>query len=167
MIKANLAKKIVEVSGNDMDYIPEFMTLTWKITQSIPQEMHGLMKEAFEDAMQMKECPQMDCEEDFTRQMRELLGAKNEPKEEDPLDAEDAEYLFRKISLAMKAGNAILLSYDNYGMDVHIAVGKFDKTKGFDEAFRMYAGEKEEREVYESCIEYLEELIDEGIKDGN
>lgn len=164
MIKANLAKKIVEVSGNDMDYIPEFMTLTWKIKQSIPQEMHGLMKEAFEDAMQMKECPQMDCEEDFTRQMRELLGAKNEPKEEDPLDAE---YLFRKISLAMKAGNAILLSYDNYGMDVHIAVGKFDKTKGFDEAFRMYAGEKEEREVYESCIEYLEELIDEGIKDGN
>ncbi len=31
----------------------------------------------------------------------------------------------------------------------------------------MYAGEKGEREVYESCIEYLEELIDEGIKDGN
>lgn len=31
----------------------------------------------------------------------------------------------------------------------------------------MYAGEEGEREAYESCIEYLEELIDEGIKDGN
>ena len=58
-------------------------------------------------------------------------------------------------------------SYDNYGMDVHIAVGQFDIAKGFDEAFRMYTGEEGERETYESCIEYLEELIEEGMKDDN
>lgn len=167
MLKVNLARGIVEIAGNDMDYISELETAVWLVKNSISEEMHEQMRKAFEEAMKAEERPYLICEEDFTRRMRELLGAKNEPKEEDPLDAEDAEYLFRKISLAMKAGNTILLTYDNYGMDVHIAVGKFDKTKGFDEAFRMYAGEEGEREAYESCIEYLEELIDEGIKDGN
>ena len=117
MLKVNLARGIVEIDGNDMDYISELETAVWLVKNSIPEEMHEQMREAFEEAM--------------------------------------------------KAGNTILLTYNNYGMDVHIAVGKFDKTKGFDEAFRMYAGEEGEREVYESCIEYLEELIDEGIKDGN
>lgn len=167
MIKANLAKKIVEVCGNDMDFIPEFMTLTWKIKEAIPQEMHELMKEAFEDAMQMKECPQMDCEEDFTRQMRELLGAKNEPKEEILLDAEDMEHLFRKIQLAQKVGNVVSLNYDNYGTDIYIAEGKYDATKGFDKYYHMYTGEKGSRETYDSCIEHLEELIKEGTEDGN
>ena len=167
MLKVNLARGIVEMAGNDMDYISELETAVWLVKNSIPEEMHEQMREAFEEAMQAEERPYLICEEDFTRRTRELLGAKNEAKEEIPLDAEDAEYLFRKIHLAQQAGNAILLSYDNYGMDVHIAVGQFDIAKGFDEAFRMYTGEEGERETYESCIEYLEELIEEGMKDGN
>lgn len=94
-----------------MDRISELEMAVRLVKNSVPKEMHEQMREAFQRAMEAEERPYLICEEDFTRRTREMLGAKNEPKEEIPLDAEDAEHLSRKISFSIgnrKCNNTIL-----------------------------------------------------------
>ncbi|MBU5416508.1 hypothetical protein [Anaerobutyricum soehngenii] len=37
MLKVNLARGIVEIAGNDMDYISELETAVWLVKNSIPE----------------------------------------------------------------------------------------------------------------------------------
>ena len=97
MIKANLKKNIIEVAGNDMDHLSELMALTWELKERYP-ELRGLMKESFDTVMNAKERPIFESEEKFTRDMRELFGATNEPEESVSLDEEDIEYILLKIA---------------------------------------------------------------------
>ena len=43
MLKVNLARGIVEIAGNDMDYISELETAVWLVKNSIPEDMHEQM----------------------------------------------------------------------------------------------------------------------------
>lgn len=160
MIKANLKKNVIEVAGNDMDYLSELMVLTWELKERYP-ELRGLMKESFDTVMNAKERPIFESEENFTRSMRELFGATNEPEEPTPLDEEDIEYLFHKIKAAKKAGNHVSAScFGDSDITIYIMRGAFSLDKKYDAnfSFCLYA---EDRGEYDECIAYLKELAGE------
>lgn len=160
MIKASLSRNIMELSGNDMDFIPEYLMLTWELKNALPKELHGRLREAFDGAMKAKERPKMMCEEDFTRQMREMLGAKNEPKEVMPLDTEDIEFLLEKVHAAQQAGNCVLFRNGNYSVNVLAMEGEIAERKGWEKEFEMPLGYgfEDARREYDKCITYLKEL---------
>ncbi len=164
MIKANIVKGIVETAGNDMDFIQEHALLTWEVKNALPEGMHQSLRESFEKAMEAEECPEVMPEEDFTRQMREMLGAKNEPKKVETIDAEDVEYLFRKIEAAKEKGHFIALVYDTLaGIKVLVVHRESEKDERCNVGFDICLNQKEvrpeaAREEYDKCIEYLTEL---------
>lgn len=167
MIKANLKKNIIELAGNDMDYLSELMALTWELKERYP-ELCGLMKESFDTVMNAKERPIFESEEKFTRDMRELFGVANEPEEPAPLDSEDIEHLLYKAEKAEDKGNLISVSWSGAyaGAEVAIMHGNFNASKKIDASFSFrlhstgYSAQKY-REEYNNCIAHLEKLAGE------
>ena len=162
MIKANLKKNIIEVAGNDMDHLSELTALTWELKERYP-ELRGLMKESFDTVMNAKERPIFESEEKFTRDMRELFGATNEPEESVSLDEEDVEYILLKIVASCDF-------YSNGNVTVWIWRKDSKEKRYIDKSFDFYLYEKgrvaeTSREVYNECIKYLEQLA--GEEDDN
>lgn len=172
MIKANLKKNIIEFSGNNMDYLSELMALAWELQEEYP-ELRELMKESFDTVMKAKERPAFESEEKFTRDMRELLGAMNEPEEPAPLDEEDMMYLLHKAMTVRGTNNEVHCDFRSSGRVVvwffyKDSTGKSQVEKEFDLNFYLYeSGRKaeESREKYNRCIAYLEKLA--GEEDDN
>lgn len=161
MIKVNLEKNIVEMGGNTLDHIDEAMIAVWEAVNEYPV-LKDDVKKKLNRILDEKERPVLLSEKEFTKGMREILGATSELEECAPLDAEDIEYLFRKIKLAQMAGSAVIAMYDNYGLDVNIK--KIGET-GWDKVFHMDNDSKELRKTYNECITYLEKLV--GEEDDN
>ena len=164
MLKINLEKDILELAGNDMDHINELMVIGWKVANEFP-DLKEEIKKRFEATLDAKECPKLQSEKDFTNEMREVLGATNEPEEPAPLDLEDIEYLLYKAEKAEEKGNFISVSWGGSyaGVAVAIMKGNFDPSKRFDASFGLclhstgYSAQKY-RERYNNCIKYLEQL---------
>lgn len=170
MIKANLKKNIIEVAGNDMDHLSELMALTWELKERYP-ELRGLMKESFDTVMNAKERPIFESEEKFTRDMRELFGATNEPEESVSLDEEDIEYILLKIAALKNTGKEASCDfYSNGNVTVWIWRKDSKEKRYIDKSFDFYLYEKgrvaeTSREVYNECIKHLEQLA--GEEDDN
>lgn len=166
MIKANLKKNIIELGGNDMDYLSELMALTWELKERYP-ELRGLMKESFDTVMNAEERPIFESEEKFTRDMRELLGATNEEEESTPLDLEDAEYLFRKVIAVRNTGKEVSFNYySNRWVIVWFWHKGSEEKQRLDHMidFQLYAtgnAAKISRKKYDKCIARLERLAGE------
>lgn len=166
MIKANLKKNIIEFSGNDMDYLSELMALTWELKERYP-ELRGLMKESFDTVMNAEERPIFESEEKFTRDMRELLGATNEPEKPAPLNLEDIEYLLRKIVALKNTGKEV--SCDFYSAGNITVCTWYKDSKGDQHIGRMFdfylhktgRSARVARETYNECIKHLERLVGE------
>ncbi|RHC66977.1 hypothetical protein DW833_03825 [Anaerobutyricum hallii] len=151
MIRANLKKNIVELSGNEADHLNELMMLVWEMKEKYP-EQREMMKEAINVFMDATECPVFE----------------DEDKKPAPLDEEDIEYLFCKIKEAKCNGKAI--SYDCFTTGKNTVWIWYKDTEGKHRAettFEFYlhatAGYKAEasREEYDRCIKYLEQLASE------
>lgn len=150
MIKANLKKNIVELSGNEADHLNELMMLVWELKEKYP-EQRELMKEAFNVFMDATERPVFE----------------NEDKKPAPLDEEDLEYLLRKITTIRDSDKGLSFVYYSDG-NINVQIWHKDSPRAALRSsgefyFRLHeqgADAEEARRIYDECTAYLEQLAD-------